>query len=663
MQTVKSIKAKQLSAKKRATPSPNAPTISHDWYVPVVLMALLTGVAFFYDVKLRDPYLSVRFVYVAACLILAFAWFFVYKKVTIPWSHPLTLTFLSASGLFIIWNIICSGQSINIQESIFFISRFLLFFLFFVFVFGILTQYPKAITTLARFFCFVLFTQAIVGIFQYYNIAFTSIPGNPHPTGFSGNRNLYASFLVLLTPFVAYNLFESKRIWQVIALLSLGIGVFAIILGQTRSAWLAFAAAILLFQIGFFVVRKRLPKPLVRNWRLASLGGIVALVGIIAVIFIADKDGTLREGLKNRIVSLYAIRDLSATNEAARNVNERLLVWEGTRKMIVEKPWQGVGPGNWRLQFPAYGGISAIKDDDPKELDKVRVQPHNVYLHVAAETGIPGLLLFLAIGGTLALAALRNIWKSNDMRLLILNLLMLGGLIALAVDMSFSFPTERIEHGTLLMLMGAVILSTLEKTTEQKRTPFQLAAFPYFATVLPILIFLIILGNAKRNFDHAIIEVINYEVRNNYPQVLTAVEKGKSKLVTLDPVSDPLEFHSARAYMYMKQYEKALEEISIAEYYHPSNHRIYNTKAVIYLNQDKYKEAIEPLKNALKYSPNYIPALTNLAYSYYRTDDYQSSMDILNKMNAKQDTSLQQLYLDVERRLANNASKNQQTKQ
>lgn len=648
-------KEKSISSKKkvplqrfRSNAAPKNTTLA-----AIAVVILILGTLSIYSDNIRDPYLAPRFVFVATFLAVAIYWFMIRLKWVLPIYQPFAKVFLGISLVFIVWSIICTSQSLNINESIFFICRGILFFLSFIIILVLLEQQADK-SGILHALTLTSAILAIIGITQYYNVAFTFIPGDLNPIGLSGNRNLYSSLLVLLLPFAFYTLAFGNRIWKLVATTAVTASIFALILGQTRAAWLAFILGIIIFQLYFFIIRKNLPQKMVRNWLWGSIAIASMIVLALGIVILTDDNGKLQAQLKSRLQSLYALNDLDDSNEASRNINERLLVWSGTVDMIQDKPLQGVGPGNWRLAFPQYGSITAIEDQKPVMIDKVRVQPHNVYLHVASETGIPGLLLMLALGATILLAAFGNIKNAHNPQVILLNLLMLCGVIAFAIDMIFSFPSERMEHGIVLALITAFIFASTDKPKATAASKlFLLPASAYFFAALPILVFCITLGHAKWRFDYYLMQILQSQVQGNYTNVLDAVNKGKSKLVTLDPVSDPMEFHAARAYAALGQYSKALEEITMAERFHPNSHRIYNTKAVIYINENRFKEAIEPLQKALQYSPAYLPSLRNLAYSYYRTDQYEASLEVMAKIDMSNDTLLQQMKEDLHRRLAN----------
>jgi putative inorganic carbon (HCO3(-)) transporter len=66
----------------------------------------------------------------------------------------------------------------------------------------------------------------------------------------------------------------------------------------------------------------------------------------------------------------------------------RVRLWEAGLRMIEGSPILGVGPGNFRVELARYARGS---------LAGAQLNAHNAYVVVAAETGIPGLILFLGI--------------------------------------------------------------------------------------------------------------------------------------------------------------------------------------------------------------------------------------------------------------------------
>ena len=88
--------------------------------------------------------------------------------------------------------------------------------------------------------------------------------------------------------------------------------------------------------------------------------------------------------IPRRIRSIFDVQDATLRN--------RVLIWEGTLKMIAAHPWIGVGEVNY---FQVYREFKS-----PKEMDSrrhVKFHAHNIFLHAAATKGIPGAVLFSSI--------------------------------------------------------------------------------------------------------------------------------------------------------------------------------------------------------------------------------------------------------------------------
>lgn len=77
---------------------------------------------------------------------------------------------------------------------------------------------------------------------------------------------------------------------------------------------------------------------------------------------------------------------------------ERLLIWEQSLELLRQSPFWGLGLGVYALYWPPYR--------DPRDLS-AGYFVHNDYLQMWIETGLPGLLLFLAVLGSLVLIVRR----------------------------------------------------------------------------------------------------------------------------------------------------------------------------------------------------------------------------------------------------------------
>ena len=133
------------------------------------------------------------------------------------------------------------------------------------------------------------------------------------------------------------------------------------------------ALAILFLCAAVFLGRR---KPLL----LAAGAGLLLLaLGGLAIF-----SGTARSQMRDRFVDLGSISRSAA-------VVQRLAGWKSGLAMTVEHPLLGVGPGNYSREAIHFGGHKG------KEfLHEQYNTPDNMMIRIAAETGVPGALLFLA---------------------------------------------------------------------------------------------------------------------------------------------------------------------------------------------------------------------------------------------------------------------------
>lgn len=93
---------------------------------------------------------------------------------------------------------------------------------------------------------------------------------------------------------------------------------------------------------------------------------------------------------------------------AGTNIDTRELRWQAAARMLAENPVLGVGPGGFRSEYAEASGVAELAEQTPVA--------HSMYLEVAAEFGLPGLLLFLGVIAAGLVAAERALRLGADRR-------------------------------------------------------------------------------------------------------------------------------------------------------------------------------------------------------------------------------------------------------
>ncbi len=203
--------------------------------------------------------------------------------------------------------------------------------------------------------------------------------------------NPYAGYLGLLAPVGVALVLARFRDWRAAigdawkraaawigAATAAGLALAGIVMSWSRGAWIGVAgsAATVIALRG-------------RKWATALLA-VVVLAGLLA-------GGSAANLLPASIVERFA--DIGAyfrpfdvrtveVNDANWALVERMAHWQAGWAMFSDRPWLGVGFGNYEAVYPAYAvGIW----QDPLG------HAHNYYVNVAAEAGLVGLAAYLIV--------------------------------------------------------------------------------------------------------------------------------------------------------------------------------------------------------------------------------------------------------------------------
>jgi putative inorganic carbon (HCO3(-)) transporter len=234
------------------------------------------------------------------------------------------------------------------------------------------------------------------------------------------NPNLLAGFLVTMMAIASgmgykSDTLKSKIIFSALVILFGG----CLVLTYSRGAWISLLAIIGMY--GMLCNRK--------------IFWLLLLLPIIALF--------AHDALLERLMSIMNPTDTSSTL--------RLALWESTIAMIMDKPFFGIGWGAYWMVYPDYDFF--INNPNTKIF-----HAHNMYLNIAAEIGIPGLITFLSMmygHARLALSSIRGMaqhWSSGVM------LGIVGAICGLIVNGFTDYVLFNIQLSMLFWLLNALIV-------------------------------------------------------------------------------------------------------------------------------------------------------------------------------------------------------------
>lgn len=184
-----------------------------------------------------------------------------------------------------------------------------------------------------------------------------------------GEQNRYAQALLVVVPLALAlaRVKTTRRYWALVALLPM---VAAIALTGSRGAALGFLAILIV------MAYLRLVSP--------QAVAVVFVAGMVAV--------SILPGYRDRVLSAFtSVQGLgSQTAEVDGSTLSRVTQNLAAAYMFVDHPILGVGPAGYPNQYERYAERVGLRVKDQTR------QPHNLFLGTAAESGLVGLITFMA---------------------------------------------------------------------------------------------------------------------------------------------------------------------------------------------------------------------------------------------------------------------------
>lgn len=196
--------------------------------------------------------------------------------------------------------------------------------------------------------------------------------------GLAGGANSAARYFLVALVFLYFLQVQNKnKFFRIVVFTFIGIIILGTLVTISRTGILLLVTA-----IGMLLVLER--------GQNRSQALVLVLISLIVVWFFAD----------NIISISYSI--LPSIQNSSDTMGVRYGLWQAGIRMLEAHPIGGVGIGQFPQQLPYYGH-ELLK---AKYLSK---GAHNMYIQVAAEAGLVGLLFFIS----LLISSLRIFWKSQ----------------------------------------------------------------------------------------------------------------------------------------------------------------------------------------------------------------------------------------------------------
>lgn len=615
----------------------------NDWtsklpeYLTIAIVLILP---FAYRNDTYDSVTPIRTILMSVFMILAFGglWLSSTRTVSI-WGIK---TFKVGIGLmisYIIWSLISSTQAMNWTEVIMPVGRLslqVLFFLFLLITVG--NRSDEYFEKVSKAVVVVSVLYAFISILKYYGLIEIDNEAVHPSAGFMINRNLQGGFLILLVPFIFHMLFVGERGWRLGAVGALILVSWAIILSQTRSAWLAYILGAVVVSIYTFWRGSGSIKE--KGIKVGSIVIIPAMVLLGILNFTKDKN------VQDRAQRFQNMVEEATSNE--KSAGARLMWWKSTSKMAMDHPLFGVGPGNWKLHTFEYW----IGPSGNRQGFSFATRTHNDYLQVLSERGVPGFLLFFGFLFFVGWRGLMNVLNRNSKTI---DIVAFAGILMFYSDMVFSFPIDRLLPPILYFLFAAIILT--RSVYFFSETPVQMTVMKkVLIACVALAAFNLYLGTQSYKFFNAMAKTIGaFKVANEgddsvWPFVYDYAYAGRTWAINMAPMATTLLGYEATALQKQKKFDEAHRSVDEALSFFPNSSRLNEMKATIYTDQNNPELASEYYEKAIKFNPDDNVLKLNMAINEYKLGNCERFMEVLATADYSDYPQLETLIRDCESR-------------
>lgn len=215
---------------------------------------------------------------------------------------------------------------------------------------------------------------------------------------------LIVGLLSLAVPWLARNRAGRDRRWWTLVIVAAALGAFAlmiVVLSRSRQVWLALpllGVVTLLWQL------RHRGLALFRGWSRGQWGLVVVVVLVIALV-VGVSGRLIVQRMSQESATWEALASLDIERVPASSIGHRVGMWQVGLAQVAAHPWLGIGPSAARAAMRAAHNRILGNSAYPHF--------HDLYLQLAAEWGLPALVLFLALVLVLARGAFATLGTAD----------------------------------------------------------------------------------------------------------------------------------------------------------------------------------------------------------------------------------------------------------
>ena len=436
--------------------------------------------------------------------------------------------------------------------------------------------------------------------------------------GTTGSVNIASYLLLMKLPFI-YDLTikrKHKFFYLILSILSL---YAIVVIFQTRSAillsFIVSSVLILMYCYNIYISK------ITESYSLINVIRSIALPTVVVFL------------LSNFQANYYSATEtiqerLSSINIDEYSTNARFRYYSQAIGSIVQKPFTGVGIGNWQLE-------SIDTDRENIQSYIVPYHVHNDFLEISAEVGIIGAILYYLVYLSIVFFLLKKIIMSIKRRkplgVDVLFIVMLG---IYFVDSMFNFPVGRVLQQVNLLFILAILINYYKiRELKFSNSPNKLIL------VLMVLTIPLTIYSSSRQFissKHQKILLSHYNLAD-YSIPIEVIDEFEMEYSDLTVTTIPMK--SLKGFFYMKnnKFREAIDLFNEGTRHNPQLYFSESYKAYSFLMINELDSAYYFSKLAFEKLPGNVVHFANHALSLVTRGDSVELANIYDKATFKRE--------------------------
>ena len=321
-----------------------------------------------------------------------------------------------------------------------------------------------------------------------------------------GDRVAASAMMNCAIPFVLVALIRCRNSGSKAALgLLLGLLLLSEFLSQGRGPWLGLLLTLFILMIGLVSARHR--------WQAAALLalGATTLAGLAAFF---------NPALAQRFATFIHLG-------SDESINLRFVYYRAALRAIYDHPMVGIGFENFRNSYPHYRGA----DDTYFFSNMIPTMVHNGYLETALNSGIPALLLYLALVGTVLFRLAKALKFAKDPAQRDLLLCLFAALCAYLVQ-DLSGWLDLALAAIFWTLLGLAANQTRATSSLGEKSALRSSPLAVAAVMLLVCAYTLNDGYARLRVDSRLFQAQALDVRTQWPEVESRINSSLATLAT-----------------------------------------------------------------------------------------------------------------------------------